>query len=194
MAVAICAFLSVLAPVAGASQGPTVPTLDWQACGSAANVTCTTAKVPLDYDQPHGKAISLFLAKSPATDQAHRLGSLFFNFGGPGGQAAAYVEFYGTALFQALNERYDIIGMDPRGVGQSEPSIDCKANQETQGIYGQPFTTPDNLNPRALINKDLHYIGRCIALNGQILAHVSTANVARDIDLLRQALGESKIT
>jgi len=197
MAVAVCALLSVLAPAAGARQAPTVPTLDWQTCGDAANVTCTTAQVPLDYDKPNGKSIELFLAKSPATDQAHRLGTLFFNFGGPGGAAANYVEAVGadpSGVWGALNERYDIVGMDPRGVGQSEPSIDCKANQETQGIYGQPFTTPDNLNPQALINHDLHYDARCIALNKEILPHVSTANVARDLDLLRQAVGENKLT
>ena len=94
--------------------------------------------------------------------------------------------------FPALNEHFDIIGMDPRGVGQSEPAIDCKANQETDGIYSQPFTTPDNLEPRALVAKDLRYIARCAALNREILPHVSTANVARDIDLLRQALGEQQ--
>ena len=55
--------------------------------------------------------------------------------------------------------------MDPRGVGQSEPAIDCKANQETEGIYSQPFTTPDNVKPQALIAKDLRYIARCGELN-----------------------------
>ena len=82
--------------------------------------------------------------------------------------------------------------MDPRGVGQSEPAIDCKANQETQGIYSQPFPTPDNVNlrrssPRTCATR------RCGELNRKILPHVSTANVARDIDLLRQGLGEDKI-
>ena len=84
--------------------------------------------------------------------------------------------------------------MDPRGVGQSSPAIDCKANQKTDGIYSQPVTTPDNLDVSALIAKDQRYIKRCIELNDGILAHVSTANVARDIDLLRQSLGEQKIT
>ena len=62
--------------------------------------------------------------------------------------------------------------MDPRGVGQSPPSIDCKANQKTEGIYSQPFTTPDNLDVGALIAKDQGYIKRCIELNDGILAHV----------------------
>jgi pimeloyl-ACP methyl ester carboxylesterase len=193
VATAACALICALAPAAGARQPTPLPKLDWQPCGDAQNIVCATATVPLDYDNPHGATIDLHLAKSPATDQAHRLGSLFFNFGGPGGSAADYLEFFGTDLWPAFNTRYDIIGMDPRGVGQSEPSIDCKANQETEGIYSQPFTTPDNLNPRALINKDLHYIGKCVSLNRSILPHVSTANVARDLDLLRQAFGEDKL-
>jgi pimeloyl-ACP methyl ester carboxylesterase len=115
-----------------------VPKLDWQACGTAADVTCTTAVAE-------------------------------------------------------LNKRYDVIGTDPCGVGQSKPSIDCKVHQETDGIHSQPFPTPDNLDPPALVAKDQRYIGRCVALNHDIPPHVSTANVARDIDLLRQALGEDKI-
>ena len=110
-----------------------------------------------------------------------------------GGSAADYLEFFGTDLWPAFNTRYDIIAMDPRGVGQSEPSIDCKANQETEGIYSQPFTTPDNLDPKALVAKDTKYINKCVSLNKTILAHVSTANVARDMDLLRKSLGESKL-
>src|SRR4051795_3624169 len=83
--------------------------------------------------------------------------------------------------------------MGPRGVGQSSPSIDCKVNQETTGIYSEPFITPFNLDMRALLRKDTSYIARCIALNDGILAHVSTANVARDMDLLRRSLGEQRI-
>jgi pimeloyl-ACP methyl ester carboxylesterase len=190
-----CVLFGVLASSAGAQQ---VPKLDWQPCGDAANVQCTNAKVPLDYDKPNGKSISLFVAKSPATDTSKpKLGSLFFNFGGPGASAADYVEAVGgdpRGVWGSLNTRYDIIGMDPRGVGQSEPSIDCKVNQETQGIYGKPFTTPDNLNKNAQIQHDLRYDTRCIALNKEILPHVSTANVARDLDLLRQAVGDRKLT
>jgi pimeloyl-ACP methyl ester carboxylesterase len=200
VALATCAFIAVLAPAAGAHQpGATPPKLDWQPCGDVGGgdvgAQCATATVPLDYDKPNGATIDLHLAKLPATDPdpSHRLGSLFFNLGGPGADAALYLEFLGTQLFPVLNQRYDIIGMDPRGVGQSEPSIDCKANQETEGIYSQPFTTPDNLDPKALVSKDLKYIGKCVSLNKTILPHVSTANVARDMDLLRKSLGETKL-
>ena len=97
-AAAVCAFIGVIAPAAGAQKGATPPTLDWQPCGTAANVTCATATVPLDYDKPQGQTIKLHLAKSPAIDQAHKIGSLFINFGGPGGTAADRFEARGADL------------------------------------------------------------------------------------------------
>jgi pimeloyl-ACP methyl ester carboxylesterase len=115
------------------------------------------------------------------------------NFGGPGGIMAGYVEAYGTRLFPELNKRFDIIGIDPRGVGESQPSIDCKANQETQGIYAQPFPTPFTANADQLIAKDSRYIARCLQLNQGVLPFMSTANVARDFDNVRGALGEAKL-
>ena len=163
----------------------------WEPCGDAPDVECATIRAPLDYDRPHGDRVKLFVARSPATGD--RIGSLFLNFGGPGASIADFLEAFGSDGFPALNEHFDLIGMDPRGAGQTEPSIDCKVNQETLGIYAQPFTTPFNLDAGALIAKDRTYIRRCIALNGAILAHVSTANVARDMDLVRSKLGDRKL-
>src|SRR5262245_62175577 len=165
---------------------------NFKPCGDAPNVQCAMIRAPLDYDKPLGRKIDLFCARSPATS-ADRRGVLFLNFGGPGGSIADFIEAFGADGFPALNEHFDLIGMDPRGVGQSQPSIDCKANQETQGIYSEPFQTPFNVDRQALIAKDTRYIARCIALNGDILAHVSTANVARDMDLVRDALNERKL-
>jgi pimeloyl-ACP methyl ester carboxylesterase len=179
-----------LAPAASAQS----PSLSFAPCGDAAGVTCTNVKAPLDYDRPAGPQVKLFVAKVAATDQAHKLGSLFINFGGPGGTTADYLEARAAGIFSAFHERYDIIGMDPRGVGQSTPSIDCKANQETQGIYSVPFPTPDNVSLAGLAAKDLRYIARCQRLNGPILEHVSTANVARDMDLIRAGLGERRLS
>jgi pimeloyl-ACP methyl ester carboxylesterase len=137
--------------------------------------------------------VHIAVARVPAADQAHRLGSLFFNFGGPGGTAVDYLQAVGASgLWHALNQRFDIIGFDPRGVGQSTPTIDCKANQETEGIYSQPFYTPLDIDATALLRKDLNYIGKCLR-NGPILRHVSTANVARDMDQIRAGLGERKL-
>ncbi len=125
----------VSAASAGADQGLR---LDWQGCGDAAGVQCATAKVPLDYANPGGGTTKLFVARSPATDRRHRIGSLFLNFGGPGGTMADIVEAYGADLFPELNERYDIVGMDPRGVGQSEP---------VDRLQGQPGDRRDLLEP-----------------------------------------------
>jgi pimeloyl-ACP methyl ester carboxylesterase len=167
--------------------------LDWAPCADAAGFDCATAQVPKDYARPHGGQIHLALVRLPATDPSRRIGSLFVNFGGPGGDAVSTIKA-NRALFSGLNDRFDIVGFDPRGVGQSTPSIDCKVNQETQGVYRQPFTTPDNLNVQQLFGQDRQYINRCIQLNGDILPYVSTANVARDMDYLRGAVGDQKLT
>jgi pimeloyl-ACP methyl ester carboxylesterase len=185
-----CVLFGALASTAGADQASQ---LNWEACGDA-GAQCATATVPKDYDSPSKGSLKIAVAKSPATDQAHKLGSLFFNFGGPGAPAAIYVEFFGADLFPALNERFDIIGMDPRGVGDSQPSIDCHANQETEGFYSEPFQTPENVNVGALFRKDRGYIQKCLDNNPGILPYVSTANVARDMDGLRKAVGDSKLT
>jgi pimeloyl-ACP methyl ester carboxylesterase len=181
--------LLALAPAAKA-QG-----LQWKSCGqgTAANVSCADYKVPRDYDNPNGAKFTLRVAKSPATDKQHRIGSLFMNFGGPGAPMAIYVEVFGADLFSELNKRFDIIGVDPRGVGESQPSIDCKANQETQGIYSEPFPTPFTANQNQLIAKDNRYISKCLQNNQGVLQYVSTANVARDFDNIRGALGEQKL-
>jgi pimeloyl-ACP methyl ester carboxylesterase len=162
-------------------------------CGDA-GAECATLRAPEDYDHPRSGTLDVHVARVPATDPAHRVGSLFLNFGGPGAPMAIYLEVYGPRLFPALNERFDLIGMDPRGTGETEGALDCHVNQETQGIYSQPFATPLNVDPRALIVKDQRYIQRCLSRNRtDVLAHASTANVARDMDLLRSALGERQL-
>jgi pimeloyl-ACP methyl ester carboxylesterase len=186
---ALVAVLAAASP-AGASRPP-VPTLTWADCGDGAQ--CATAKVPLDYARPYGPKIEIALARTRATDPSRRIGSLFLNFGGPGAEAVSAVEAFGTDLFPTLSDRFDIVGWAPRGVPPSEPAIDCRVNQETVGLYAQPFTTPENLDVRALIDRSKFYIRRCIDLNPEILPYVATANVARDLDLLRAAVGDRKL-
>jgi pimeloyl-ACP methyl ester carboxylesterase len=184
---------TLVAGPAAASARPSapVPHLSWTDCGGG--FQCATAKVPRDYARPAGRTIRLALIRLPATDRARRIGSLFVNFGGPGGEAVSTIRAAGRELFGSLNDRFDIVGFDPRGVGQSTPSIDCKVNQETLGVYAQPFTTPLNLDVGSLVRRDVRYISRCLALNRGILPYVSTANVARDMDLLRAAVGDRKL-
>jgi pimeloyl-ACP methyl ester carboxylesterase len=195
LAVGLLAACGLATATPATAAEPAVPVLRWASCGDAPRVQCATAAVPRDYDRPTGAQYRLAVARVPARDTANRIGSLFYNFGGPGAGAVASLQAAGgEALWHALNERFDIVAMDPRGVGQSAPAIDCEADQITTGIYSMPFATPLNIDPAALIAKDERYIRRCLALNGSLLTHVSTANVARDLDLLRAAVGDPKLT
>jgi pimeloyl-ACP methyl ester carboxylesterase len=198
-AVAVGAVLACLVAAGPAVAAPDKPDpkgggglkLDFAACGDAGS-QCATATVPKDYGDPRAGTMQVAVAKSPATNPSKRIGSLFFNFGGPGAPAAIYVEAFGADLFPVLNERFDIIGVDPRGTGDN--GLDCQANQETEGVYSQPFTTPFSLDVPALLRKDRSYIAQCQQRNGDILKYLSTANVARDLNGVREALGDKKMT
>ncbi len=192
----ICLGLGAAAPASARGEHGDEDGLAWTPCGDAPGVECATQTAPLDYDRPDGRTVRLAVARVKAKDPDHRIGSLLFNFGGPGGAAVGYLEATaGEGLFDALNQRFDIVAFDPRGVGQSSPSIDCKVNQETQGVYAEPFATPFTADIGALADRARAYGRRCLALNGSaILAHVSTAEVARDIDALRALLGDRKLT
>lgn len=191
---ALGALAAILATAIALPVAADAAPLQFTPCGEAEGVVCTTFKVPRDPRDPSSPKLSLHVAKSPAIDRRRRIGSLFINFGGPGAGAAEYFEAYGSDLFPGLNERFDIIAMDPRGTGQSTPSIDCQVNQETQGIYSVPFPNPLDLDVRALLDRTQSYADRCAKLNAQIAPWVSTANVARDMDKLRAALGEKQLT
>jgi pimeloyl-ACP methyl ester carboxylesterase len=189
---ALVALLAAASP-AVANPHPSVPSLHWTSCGEIPGVECATATVPRDYAKPHGPTIKIALARSRALDPGQRIGSLFINFGGPGSESVSAVEELGPDLFPTLSDRFDLIGFAPRGVSPSEPSIDCRVNQETVGLYAQPFTTPENLDVRALVDRSKFYVRSCLDHNPGILPYVATANVARDMDLVRAALGERKL-
>jgi pimeloyl-ACP methyl ester carboxylesterase len=176
-----------------------VPALSWAACGTAAagtaaGVQCATAALPMDYQQPQGTQVQIAVARVPAREPTQRIGSLFFNFGGPGAPAVDYLQTAGAGIFSALNARFDIVAFDPRGVGQSAPSIDCRVDQETEGLVPRPAPTPIGLDAAALVARAQRYVDSCLANNGEILRHVSTANVARDMDALRAAVGDERLS
>jgi pimeloyl-ACP methyl ester carboxylesterase len=201
----LAVLLVLLGTTAARAQAPAgspaaiVPALAWTPCGltqaaTAVNVQCAVAALPMDYDKPAGVQVHLAVAKVPARDKAHRLGSLFFNLGGPGAASVSYLQAAGAGLLASLNQRFDVVGFDPRGAGQSTPAIDCHVNQETQGLASQPFPTPLTIDPQAFVAKAQGYVNSCRAANGTILGHLSTANVARDMDALRAAVGDKKLS
>ena len=195
--IAALTVIAALLAVGPAMAKPAPAGLEWGTCANAdaaaAGWQCATYKAPLDYGHPGGGFTKIAVTRLPAQDQAHRVGALFVNYGGPGGDAVATTQDIGVDLFGAVNDRFDIVAFDPRGTGENSPVIDCKVNQETQGLYSAPFTTPENLDVNALLAKDRFLVKRCVQLNKEILPHASTANVARDMDAIRALMGDKKL-
>jgi len=184
-----------------AAEPPTtpVPLLAWAPCGTtaeatAAGVECTTADLPMDYDEPAGARVQIAVARVRATDPANRIGSLFVNPGGPGGQFVTSLQQTGAGRFADLNARFDIVAFAPRGAAPSTPSIDCQVDPETQSIYSTPVPSPLDIDVDAYVAKVQGYVDACLSNNGEILEHVSTANAARDMDALRAAVGDEQLT
>lgn len=186
LCVGALAFYAVVGPPAALAKTP--GGLEWADCGDG--FQCATAIVPLDYGRPHAGTLDLAVTRMPAREPDKRLGSLFVNFGGPGDAAAETLRGGAIALFASLNDRYDIVAFDPRGTSGRD-AIDCKNENLEQRV--QPFPRPDTVDPAALVAGYRSYIDRCVALNPRVLPYVSTANVARDMNSIRRALGERKV-
>ena len=168
-----------------------VPTIDWQACHPESGLPylCGSAEVPLDYNAPEGGKLSLALIKLPATTSTGKIGSLFYNPGGPGGSGVDFVLSLGKLLPTDIREHFDVIGFDPRGVAGSSPLV-CFNGP----VSVPPFFFPQNPAEEALkADFDRTMASACKTNGGSVLDHMSTANVARDLDLLRQAVGDSQL-
>ncbi|MEV7616417.1 alpha/beta hydrolase [Streptomyces sp. NPDC089799] len=169
-------------PPTTAQGGGETPSKEWQ---------CATLKVPRDYADPGGEQIELALIRSPAKDKSKRLGSLVYNFGGPGGSGVTTLP--GAAQdYAALNQRYDLVSFDPRGVGASEPVI-CESNQQLDKYYAQDSTPSTPAQEKDFVDGLQAYTKACEKNSGALLPYVGTTNAARDMDVLRQALGDEKL-
>lgn len=160
--------------------------LHWTPCDSG--FECATARVPLDYHRPHGATVALPTIRKPAGDRAHRIGSLFLLPGGPGQSGIDIVRTTPPPFF-ALLARFDVVSFDPRGVAGSRPSVDCHSDVDP----GFVFDPPNEVDRNQLLAKVRDYVGDCARANRALLAHVGTGNVARDLDLMRAAVGDAKL-
>jgi pimeloyl-ACP methyl ester carboxylesterase len=170
-------------------NGAAIPVLQWRSCGRL--FQCATATVPLDYNQPHGAMITLSVIRLLAADPVHRIGSLFVNFGGPGTPGVGGLRSLGLTYPEVLRQRFDLVSFDPRGVGGSTP-VRCTSNAETADkLVGSPVR-PDQ---QAQFFASSAALGHsCAAASGELLAHTSSANTARDLELLRQAVGDDSLS
>ncbi|MFI8963873.1 alpha/beta hydrolase [Streptomyces sp. NPDC053493] len=153
----------------------------------AAGARCADVVVPLDYRRPHGRTIKIAISRIAATDRRHRVGVLLLNDGGPGGATLGSPPRVRAAL-KDVAARYDIIGMDPRFVGRSNP-LDCRWPVGS-GILSAG-TSRAAFDRQVAFQKDL--AAKCRTNAGDLLPHASTRNTARDMDVIRAALGERKL-
>ncbi|MCW2781160.1 MAG: tripeptidyl-peptidase Serine peptidase family [Marmoricola sp.] len=163
--------------------------LDWKKCSQN---ECTTLTVPLDYAKPDGRTITLAVLKVPAADPSKRIGSLIVNPGGPGGSGTQFAAYGALEFEQTLADDFDIVGFDPRGVGHSTP-LECASTAEKDALIAadpDPDTKAERDHSDALIRQ---FGEGCLRESGDLTRHMSTVEAAKDMDILRAAVGDPKI-
>ncbi|GGU53081.1 alpha/beta hydrolase [Streptomyces lavendofoliae] len=166
------------APDGGEKPGP-----EWR---------CASVRVPLDYTKPDGDTLSVALIRKEARDKDRRIGSLLFNFGGPGASGVSAMPRAAQG-FEKLGARYDLVGFDPRGVGGSSGVV-CRDSEEQAAALARIDLTPDTPAEEAAFLKDGADFGAgCAERSGKVIRHVTTSNTARDLDLVRHVLGDRKL-
>jgi pimeloyl-ACP methyl ester carboxylesterase len=177
-------------PAAPDSDSAATPVLDWVPCPGETGPPgseCATARVPLSYRDPAGPQISLALTKRPAKDPQHKIGTVFTNPGGPGGGGRIP-----PRLEPVVSARFDIVGFDPRGTFASTP-VTCSDDPADDARLSPVFPITE-AEEAAAIQQVGDVTARCAQHAGPLLGHMSTANVARDLDLLRRAVGDRQLT
>ncbi len=195
IAILLTAFPALRAVPAVAA--PPQPRANWNPCyrDYGFPFECTTVQVPLDYSNPNRATISIAMIRLPVSDPAQRIGSLFLNPGGPGGSGFDFALFAGPYLYSdEVRARFDIVGFDPRGIGRST-ALRCFGTPRQWTGYYTPFAFPTTPEEEAIWEAaDRYLLDACEQRAGRIIDHMTTADVARDLDLLRQAVGDEQLT
>jgi pimeloyl-ACP methyl ester carboxylesterase len=163
--------------------------LAWSDCGVD---QCAKLTVPIDYSHPDGATIKLAVLKVAATSPAGRIGYLVVNPGGPGGSGVDYAKAADFIVTGPVRAAYDIVGFDPRGVGASSP-IKCLNDRELDNFLGTDPTPVGKTQEQHFADVSKAFADKCKANGGPLLGHVSTIEAAKDMDVLRAALGETKL-
>ncbi|MEV4006313.1 alpha/beta hydrolase [Actinomadura sp. NPDC049753] len=189
------------APAATLASAGAVPRLSWGRCTGLPSpppkskpprgLRCAALPVPLDHARPSGEKIELALIKVPATDPNRRIGSLVFNFGGPGAEGVDTLA-QAAGQYADLRARYDLIGLDPRGVGRSSP-VACVGDRRMDALAAMDDSPDTAAEERAYAAGRADYVRQCEARSGRLLPHVGTADAARDLDMVRAAVGDERL-
>lgn len=173
---------------------PIANALDWSSCGGAAgeliDLECATLVVPLDYDDPDGELIDIAVARTASADRDMRIGSLVFNPGGPGGSGIEFLTSAATVVPPAIAQRFDLVSFDPRGVGASA-AIDCEFDFDDDVTLLAPG---DDAGWEELVAEAEDRADTCTADSLALEPYVGTNSAARDLDALRQALGDDQLS
>jgi pimeloyl-ACP methyl ester carboxylesterase len=183
-AVSAATALFTAAPATAAPAG-----IDWKPCPTGQGVDCGKVTVPLDWDHPEQGTIQIALARRKATDPAHRIGSVLMDPGGPGGPGAGSVQG-GWSLSPKITARFDTVGFDPRGVGDST-AVRCGLDETTAP---NPQLPKNAAEFRQLLSYNRALGRSCARITGPLATHVDTRSVVRDMDAIRAALGDRKLT
>ena len=165
--------------------------IDWQELGDG--LEQGTLAVPMDYDDPAGRKIDLFLVRHAATDSGSRIGTLLVNPGGPGVAGSILAQVADGVYSEDLLESFDIVAWDPRGTGRTVPAIDCIDDYDRYYATEYEGLSDDEEHE---LNEELaaEFANKCEENNGELLDFVGTNNSARDMDSIRRSLGEDTIS
>ncbi len=190
----VAAPASLAAQEAPARHTPPSTTIQWEPCKTAPGFDCAHVRVPLDHDDPRSSHIMLNVARLAATDQANKIGSIFLNPGGPGGSGTDFLFGAGPALFnEEVRAQFDLIGFDPRGINRSRPLLCFNSLEESFAAF-PPFPFPMSPIEEAIEKAATEILAAaCGAAEIRIRDHMSTADVARDMDLMRAMVGDEAL-
>jgi pimeloyl-ACP methyl ester carboxylesterase len=187
---------STAAPTTAAPEttGPgTASGIDWEPCEPG--FECAKVPVPLDWSDPNGEQIELAVIRYPATNQDERIGSMYFNPGGPGDTGVGFVLDSGAEVSPEWGDgRFDIVSWDPRGTHGSSP-VHCFDDDAEEAAFWKDVAVPYTDEQSAAYQLKMEDLAqRCGEEMGELLSHISTADTARDLDHLRELSGEDEIT
>ena len=175
---------------------PAVSPIVWAPCSSSKldPYECAKLEVPKDYADPTGEKLTLSVIRKPAQFKSARLGAIIMNPGGPGGGVLDFIRGVADQPgFSDLNLRFDLVGFDPRGVGESAP-VHCLDDAQLDATFAKQKPFPDLSARDSTVADATAYAAACQAKSASLLPYLSTKNTARDMDLVRRAIGEPRLT
>jgi pimeloyl-ACP methyl ester carboxylesterase len=166
--------------------------VDWASCGDATSDECGSVTVPVDYAQPSGPTVRIAMRKVPASAPSRRKGSLFINPGGPGASGLEFAadarEFFSNDILDV----WDVVGFDPRGIGESG-GFECLRSRDLDAMYAADPTPDTKAERAALVSARAARLRGCLQRGGLLARNMGTELVARDLDILRDAVGDTHL-